>query len=307
MLNRRNSERDWLQGVVNQIVGKQQAKRVAANNHNIYKYADFVCPSCTKPYTRTAAIDQCSGICAQCGEGLIAVSEVLEQQKIAEEGLYECVGCGENHRKASLTTGYSCACGGGNFVSQKDMNQVVMQTRAFMQQRGIQLEDIYHEKGSIYASLVARSRDGSSLKALVRASGSFTPNDMLAFDWNPGKGASARVITAQVGDTVIPFLPNHNVNVEWKYDDDHVNPETVQMTTTANAQGEQDGIAIGTKLCWYAGRGKSYKGEVIGATQDGALVVGITYDEMGPTKPGEYAGQVSLTQEDIQKLGVMVD
>jgi hypothetical protein len=130
---------------------------------------------------------------------------------------------------------------------------------------------------------------------------------MISFDWQPGKGASARVVTAQIDDPVVPFLPNPDVEVLWKMDDDHVPPSSVALVTTAQNEQGENSVKIGTRLCWYAARGKSYKGEVIGATQEGALVVGITYDEMGPTKPGEYAGQVVFTQEDLQKLGVMID
>lgn len=293
LMNNNNSGREWLQNVVAKIVGKKYEEQAQSNYEYMTQYADFVCSGCNKPYTRTRAIDDLECICAKCGSSLVATSEL--KQKVEEDKLgYECIECSKTYAESDLNKNFVCVCGNNIFVSQNTMNQVVANTKYYLNAKGINVEEIYHRKGCVYASLDVKNKFGSLNKTAIKASGKFTSNDVVLFDLN-GNGEPVGVVATAQSDKLIPFLPNKECSLEWVLDRNDTLP--VQQENDINN-------FVGASVEWYTKKGP-IKGQITGITDRGSVTVGILQDELGKSKGG-FISEVELTSEDLEKLNANI-
>ena len=291
LLNRRDSERSWLNKLVSQVTNAQQQKKIQSNAARMAEHASFVCEACSKPFTTAKAIDEVQGICDECGNSLVHVATKEHGSKKP----FECTRCGKVRPKEECRKS-KCECGCRAFVSQQLMQKVCDNTKTSMESHGITVEDIWHEKGNIFASVQGSLPNGASWKTVVAASGKFTDNDVVAFRWKEDGGEGVVVTASPEG-----LKKNASCTVEWCTDDDYVAPESVKL---ADASGKPFGV--GNKLTWYTASGKR-EGMVLEATNDKKLIVGITRDEYGKCARGVYAAKIELTQDEVNKLSVFVD
>ena len=300
LMNRRDSERDWLDNLMQIYAGKFEQKQVKASNLRLAKYADFVCTSCSKMFTKKAAIDDLQGYCDNCDNELSATAELQEQAKQKDEANFECVKCGSLRKKTDCQKS-KCACGSGSFVSQRLMLTVCENTRGYLTAKGLNVDDVWHEKGNVFVAVSGAHENGAQWKTVVAATGKFTENDVVMYEWAPNENGGEGLVATAQSNKLIPFKPNPQCTVEWSVEDDFVEPEAVAL---ADVNGQE--IRVGSRLAWYQSSGVT-KADVVSATNDGRLICGITQDEMGRAKAGNYHGEVSLNQEDIINLQAFVD
>ena len=294
LINKRDTERGWLNNLSDHLA---QLNKQPQTMSKLAKYADFVCLQCNKMFTRTAAIDHNQGRCDGCGSEITHVSEVQETETKKSNHEFECVKCGITHPRTALKEAdFKCDCGGNKFVNQELLNQVCANTVAFLGNKGIKIDNIKHEKGVVYASLSGTEKDGVQWTSNIKTAGKFTRNDVIIFQWTPN-GGTATVATAQ-DDPIIKLAKNEKAKIKWEVIDNNT------QVVLHDIAGKE--VSIGSNLAWYAKSGP-IKGQVVKASRNGELVVGLTETaEFGKSKGG-FFDEIVLTQEHINNWGIAAE
>lgn len=291
MIHKRDSDREWLNALIDHLGNNNKINA----NAKLEDYSDFVCPKCNKFFTKTAAIDSLQGFCDQCNISVIPVKESKLAKTNHDNEICECVKCG-NHCTKKHGLKNSCKCGSKMFVSHKMMNKICSNTKTYLTSKGINVDDIWHEKGNVFASLKGQNEDKSQWKTIVAANGVFTENDVIMFEWNKNSGYGL-VATAQ-SNNLLPFSRNEKCTVEWTTEDDYVDPNNVSLQDVNN-----NAIKIGDNIVWYTNSG-SNKAKIINATNDRKLIAGITQDEYGKYKCNQFPREIKISQQYINKLQI---
>jgi hypothetical protein len=174
------------------------------------------------------------------------------------------------------------------------LEQVSANTREYLTYTGVKVDDIWHEKGKVFASL-----SGPDWKTSVVSSGNFTKDDVIMFTINQD-GGYATVATAQ-NDPIFKFAKNDKCETRWETSD-RIGQEASQILSDLT-DIDGNAIKVGNRLEWYLKSGPM-RGEVVKASEDGKILVGMTYDEYGPSHQGAYGSVVELTQNEINGLNI---
>lgn len=300
LINERDANRSWLHDFTEKILSGKREAKLKDSRACLSKYADFICQSCSKMFTKDFAINQLQGICDQCGTQIVAVAEIEQQVKQQEQTLCECAGCGKEYIRANLKKGFKCECGHSKFIAQGLISQVKANTEEFIKHSGLSLGDggIWHKGGTIFADLIGQADDGSRWNAVVAASGQFTRDDVLVYKWTP-KGGEGAVLTA-TNDPFVKFARNEKCSMEWQVEDSFIDPDSIVFKDVSGRD-----IRIGSHVEWRERDGMPVRGIVRNANKE-SFVVGIIQDKLGKTKSGTFAYDVNIGNNDIQQLGLSV-
>jgi len=298
LVNKRDGDRSWLNDLTEKLANKRREANLMQSRAEMSKYADFVCEACSKMFTKDYLINQCQGLCDHCGTAVTATDEIKRAHEDKNDKLFECAGCGDNYKRANLQKGFTCECGSSRFVSQELLQHVIANTYEYIKNKGMNLSEeggIWHNKGTVYASLKGNLEDGSAWNAVVAASGNFTRNDVIMYEWTP-EGGIGTVATVNPNDPLIKFARNENCSIEWQTEDDYID---ISKLSYKDARGLD--ITIGSNLEWYEADGMPVRGTVVKANRNG-LLVGITQDRLGRAKGG-FVYEAQLNQDQIIGLG----
>lgn len=292
LINSRDSQREWLKSLSGTLAQQQAANAPKRGLPKIAKNAEFLCLNCNLIFTKTAAIDLHQGVCPECREQIMHKDELKELEEKKASRTFECVKCGSTFPRFCVkSAGFKCECGGSRFINQELLDQVCANTVAYLSQKGINVDQIGHERGIIHAQLSGVA-DGVKWASSVKTAGKFTRNDILIYKWN-AQGGTATVATAQ-DDPIIKLARNDAVKIKWDVEDDNYDPHEIVLQ---DASGNN--VGLDSNLVWYAKSGP-VKGRVVKASQNGELVVGITESpEFGRAKKDTYFDQIVLTQEHL--------
>lgn len=296
LINKNNSERDWLDVFCEKVTSKKQDMIRHEASQNIVKYADFQCGGCGAPYTKDYVINQLAGICNRCDSSDIRKIS-SENEENSDEKLYQCTNCDNEYPKSQLK---KCACGSTRFVSKSLLEQVAANTADYLLSQGADVEDVWFEKGKVFASIQGVTENNIPWKTIVVASGTFTKNDILmySFDQNE-KGGHATVATAQ-DDPLIKFATNDKCQVYWETEQFDPN-QNLRAANIVDSTGFE--LNIGDTVEWITPK-SPIRGEILTASKSGEIEVGIIYDEYGPANNDQYASIVQLNQNAINNLQV---
>lgn len=299
LVNKRNGDRSWLSDLTERLAGKRREANLMQSRAEMSKYADFVCESCSKMFTKDYLINQCQGLCDHCGTAVTATEEIMLANEGKGDKIFECTGCGEGYKRENLQKGFSCDCGSSRFVSQELLQCVIANTYEYIKNKNMRLSDeggIWHDKGTIYASLTGDLEDGSTWSAVVAASGDFTRNDVIMYEWTP-EGGAGTVATVNPDDPLIKFTKNERCSIEWETEDDYVDPSKLSYKDSRGLD-----INVGSNLEWYEPDGMPVRGTVVKAGKN-ELTIGITQDRLGRAKAG-FVYEAQLNQDQILGMDI---
>ena len=301
MINSNNDKRDWFQNLYESLNNAKQQEVKRAANSNIFKYADVSCHKCQAAYMKDYVVNSLRGVCEACGGTEWSLISNKEEPKKKEEKIFECTGCDKTYDRKNLKKGFKCACGASKFISSNLLDAVTNNTIEFYKEsKNIRLEDVWHEKGKVFASFFGEANNGGIWKTAVAASGKFTKNDFIIFDINE-EGGQAAVATYNGEDHINKFAQNESCSICWDTDGSDIDETENRLSSIVDSDGRQ--IRVGSKLEWYTKKGP-FRGEVVEAKKDGTLVVGMTYDEYGPAKNSEFCSMSGINQDSINSLGI---
>lgn len=299
MINSTDGQRGWLENLYENLIKNKRSKRLTEASAKISKYAELICanPNCHSPHTKEYVVNQLGGICAKCGcDDWI---DIQKQKDARKHKKFECSGCGKVYSREDLKKGFVCECGSSKFVSTELLDRVIANTIEFLRDSNIYVQDMWHENGKVFASFAGRAPNGGVWKTAVVASGEFTKNDVVLFsiDENGGHTTVATVLD----DPIIKLAKNEKCESYWETDDSEVESIENKISDISDSNGKK--IHVGSKVEWYTKKGPM-RGEVIKAFPNGSILVGMTYDQYGPAKPGTFGTTVELDQNLIKQYGV---
>lgn len=295
LINKNDGERDWLDVFCNQVTRGKQADIKKEASTNILKYADFQCTGCGAPFTKDYVINHLSGVCDKChGSDIIKIHSETENEN--NEKLYQCTNCDNEYPKSELNK--KCACGSTRFVSKSLLQQVTANTADYLLSQDLNVEDVWFEKGKVFASIQGTTESNTPWKTVIVASGTFTKNDVLMYSFEENEaGGYATVATAQ-DDPLIKFATNNKCQVYWETEQFDPN-KNLRTANIVDSNGFE--LNIGDTIEWITPK-SPVRGEILTASKNGEIEIGIIYDELGPANHDQYASIVQLNQNAINNL-----
>ncbi len=286
---------DFLAKVKREKLGYQDIQARAS----LLPYAPFICEGCGKLYIRDQAIVQ-QGMC-DCHSKIIANAECQNFEEPKDGEVYECLKCGENSNLNTIEANENqCpGCHEKHFVKASLLEKVMENTRDISLSEKKPLIDVWKENGGkIYAHYQYELEDEASGDRTVNfvacASGEFTKNDFLSFDWNNGE-PTAKVYTMTKSD---PY-PQANLRcaAAWAFDSGESNDKFEYYDVRKNIVQQGDSVE------YYVKQG-TIRGVVTAIKYNGVEVELDKHPEYGHNLDGKYS--IVLSQDDFIKNKISV-
>lgn len=286
----------YLNEYLNKLKREKSGLRDIESRESMLPYAPFICSSCGKLFVKDQAIVQ-QGMCDCCHGSIIANASALEFEDPKNEEKVECLSCGEQVSFEDFenndNTCYSC--NSKRFVKSSLLEKVIENTIDINLSKGMPIVDAWKETGGkIYAHYQYELEDESDenkkiINFVACASGQFTKQDFVYFDWNDGNPVS-RVYTMKK-EEAFP-IPNIKCACAWAFDSgEEESPEYVDSRQKLIHKG--DGIQ-------YVMKTGPVSGTISDINQNGVVVSLSKHPDYGHNLSSK-GYSIVLTQDDIIK------